>query len=358
MGTMLDRKELRAAGVGASAVLVYALLILASGQVDPGQFVRLITFYVGGAMVLWVGLGIILGFTHICVRARRSGSEPFLVELLRSAIVGRWERDRFVSLLWPPVLFASLIGSFNAFKQMVLPLAGFGADPWLARADRLLFLGNDGWRVTHALFGSAEATFAMDRLYHGWFLPMALGVILCAWLPATTYRLRTQYLLSYIGVWIGLGSLLAVLLPSVGPCFYSDLVGPSPAYEELMRRLGEMRSAEGSQLFALKNQAVLIRAQGGENLVIGGGISAMPSVHNALAALFAIAAWQASRPLGVLLGLYALVIWVGSIHLGWHYGLDGVVAVAATLGIWKVAGRIADRLERPIFAAQPRPALA
>ena len=43
---------------------------------------------------------------------------------------------------------------------------------------------------------------------------MALGVMICAWLPRATWRLRTQYLLSYITMWIGVGSVLAFLLPS------------------------------------------------------------------------------------------------------------------------------------------------
>jgi membrane-associated phospholipid phosphatase len=84
----------------------------------------------------------------------------------------------------------------------------------------------------------------------------------------------------------------------------------------------------------------------------------MPSVHNGLAFLFALAAWHVSRPLGCLFGAYALVIWIGSIHLGWHYGLDGVVSVALTIGIWRVCGRIADRLERPLLGPAAEPALA
>jgi hypothetical protein len=84
----------------------------------------------------------------------------------------------------------------------------------------------------------------------------------------------------------------------------------------------------------------------------------MPSVHNGVAFLFALAAWRANRPLGVLFGAYALLIWIGSIHLGWHYGLDGVVAVALTLWIWRVCGRIADRLESPLLPSAAEPALA
>src|SRR3546814_11813845 len=67
--------------------------------------------------------------------------------------------------------------------------------------DRALFLGHDPWRVTHAIF-SPMATYAIDRAYHGWFAPMSLGVLLCAFGARRSYRLRTQYLLSYIAVWV------------------------------------------------------------------------------------------------------------------------------------------------------------
>jgi hypothetical protein len=92
--------------------------------------------------------------------------------------------------------------------------------------------------------------------------------------------------------------------------------------------------------------------------MIGSGISAMPSVHNALAALFAMASFKLNRIAGWLLTFYAAFIWIGSIHLGWHYALDGIVAIALTFGIWHVCGRIADRLEHPLFGAQRQAAIA
>jgi hypothetical protein len=250
------------------------------------------------------------------------------------------------------------MAAFNSFKQMVLPLAGFRFDGALAEADRLLFLGRDGWQVTHAIFSSPAVTIAIDRLYHSWFLPVALGVILCAWLPASTYRLRTQYLLSYMAVWIVLGSFFAFLIPAAGPCFHSGLVGPAPEFDALMQRLQAMQAVTDTRMLALHNQDILWRAHAGDGLALGGGISAMPSVHNALAVLFAIAGWRISRAVGAVLAIYGAGIWIGSIHLGWHYAVDGIVAAGATFAIWAVCGRIADRLERPLFSSQPQTALA
>ena len=275
-----------------------------------------------------------------------------------SAVSARWKRDRGLSLLWPPILFAALMASFNAFKQMVLPIAGYRLDPLLARADHLLFFGHDPWRITHAVLGSPEATLLLDRFYHGWFAPMAVGIILCAWLPASTFRLRTQYLFSYLAVWIGIGSVLAFLFPSAGPCFYSRLVGPSSTYDALLSSLAHVQAVSGSPVMSLKIQDWLMQAHEARTLVVGAGISAMPSVHNGLAFLFALAAFRINRNLGWLFAAYAVLIWIGSIHLGWHYAVDGIIGDALTYGIWRFSGSLAERLERPLVAPRPKRALA
>jgi hypothetical protein len=35
-----------------------------------------------------------------------------------------------------------------------------------------------------------------------------------------------------------------------------------------------------------------------------------------------------------------LLVLIGSVHLGWHYAVDGYVAIAAVTGFWWIAGRI------------------
>ena len=358
---MFDAREVRATAVGAACLIVYIAVVLATGRVDPAQLYGLFADYLDGSFFLWMLVGIACALVQLCILARRSGDGPMLASAVasgRAAIMGRWRSDRGLSLLWPPVLFAALMASFNAFKQMVLPLAGYRLDPLLARADHILFLGHDPWRVTHALLPSPSATLLIDHFYHGWFAPMAVGIILCAWLPASTYRLRTQYLFTYIGVWIGIGSILAFLLPSAGPCFYTRLVGPSPSFDALLSSLRQVQAATGSPVMSLEIQDWLMEAHNARTLVVGAGISAMPSVHNGLAMLFALAAFRINRTAGWLFAAYAVLIWIGSIDLGWHYAVDGIAGDALTYGIWRLSGRLAERLERPIFAAPPEPVLA
>ncbi|HVF83655.1 MAG TPA: phosphatase PAP2 family protein [Sphingomicrobium sp.] len=355
---MTDVREVRAALLGAAIVGLYLALVLGTGLVNVGDFSQLLSGYLKISFALWVFLGLIVIAIKLGVGAFRSGREAFLADFCRGLLLVRWRRDRCVSLLWPPLLLAFLLASFNAFKQMVLPLAGFRFDPLFTALDRAVFLGADPWRVSHAIFSSERATLMIDSAYHGWFLPMTLGLSICAYLPGATFRLRTQYILTYIGVWVGIGSVLAFLLPAAGPCFYSHFHGTSPSFDELRLRLVEAQTAVGSPFTSLKYQAFLLKTFGNDQLARGGGISAMPSVHNGLAVLFALGAFRLNRLLGYVFSAYAGLIWIGSFHLGWHYAIDGLVAAALTVGLWRVTGRVADALERPLQLGSRQPATA
>jgi len=355
---MTERREIRAAGLGLVVLAAYMAFVLLSGRVDPFDFGRLFAAYLRGSFSLWLMLAF-LGLAWLLYKERpRGGVGASPLAVIAAWLQARWARDRLVSLFWPPLLFAGLMASFNAFKQMILPAAGFRFDPLFAEMDRTLFLGVDPWRISHGLFGSPAMTGLIDKAYHGWFVPMALGVMICAFLPRSSWRLRTQYLISYLTMWIGVGSLLAFLLPGAGPCYYTQFVGPSPEFEALMAKLAADQAALGSTVSALQFQDGLLAAFGSDSLMIGGGISAMPSVHNGLAALFAFAAFRIHRGLGWAMIAYAALIWIGSVHLGWHYAVDGLASILLAWGIWVGAGRIAGWLERPEGAAGAVPALA
>lgn len=349
-------RDVRATAIGLATLVLYATFVLSTDKVQATALAGLFSAYAGSALSLTALFGLIVSFVvHLRrIRAPLSGdARPTPLSTLKDLLRARWERDRFATLLWPPLMFAGLMSSFNAFKQQVLIGAGFQIDPELTAIDKALFFGIDPWRVTHALFSEPWMTLLLDRAYHLWFVPMSFGVIICALLGAKSYRLRTQYLLSYMTIWIGIGSILAWFMPSAGPCFYNDYVGPQASFAELMRQLESVRAIYGADaLGSHMSQEHLRLAYGNPELIIGGGISAMPSVHNGLSALFAIAGFSISRKLGWAMSFYAFIIWVASIHLGWHYAVDGIVSIALTIVIWKVMGRLADRLERPIFRAR------
>ncbi|ESX86560.1 hypothetical protein X756_18320 [Mesorhizobium sp. LSHC412B00] len=68
------------------------------------------------------------------------------------------------------------------------------------------------------------------------------------------------------------------------------------------------------------------------------GISAFPSMHVAMAVLFALYATRRSRLAGLLMWAFAAIIMVGSVVLGWHYAVDGYASVLISIAIWKACG--------------------
>ncbi len=336
-------REIRAVIAQAVFVLGFAASVLFSGRVDFGDFEELAGTFVNAAFSLWAIVGafvIIIVLVRGAAHAKTAGGP---ITLLATLLKERWHRDYFASLLWPPLMFAILMTAYNAFKQMILIRHPFQFDALFAQMDRAIFLGHDPWVITHALFASPFATMMIDHLYHGWYAPMALGVIVCAWLPADGWRLRTQYLLTYAGVWILFGSIIASLLPAAGPVYYNDLIAPNPSFAALMADL--RNTNQMYEIRALDIQSVLLAVQGSDSLQPGAGISAMPSVHNALAVLFAIAAFRIRKWIGWVMVAYACAIWIGSIHLGWHYAIDGLASTILTIGLWAVCGRVTDWLE-------------
>ena len=59
--------------------------------------------------------------------------------------------------------------------------------------------------------------------------------------------------------------------------------------------------------------------------------------------VFALLGWRTSRWLGWVLTGFAGVVLVGSVHLGWHYAVDGYVSIAGTLAIWVGVGALLGR---------------
>ena len=61
------------------------------------------------------------------------------------------------------------------------------------------------------------------------------------------------------------------------------------------------------------------------------------------AALFAAFAYSLNRWFGHTMAAYAALIFIGSIHLGWHYAVDGVIGIAGALAIWWICGLASRR---------------
>lgn len=282
----------------------------------------------------WVMPGLIwFGFVAIEITRRRV-ERPTLA--FRRIIV----RNRF--WLARGLLFVGLIFPFGrafvSFKSAIPAIVPFYADPYLVAVDRTIF-GTDPWRLTHAFIGPV-GTLILDRAYTVWFV---VSVILLGWFCFTRNpQLQLRGLLCYVFCWAFLGNLVAMGLASVGPCFY-DTFYHSHYYQPLMENLGTVDKQYGIR--ALRNMKYLTDTLGKDRF--GAGISAMPSIHVTMVTLLFLSTltYARARWVKIVAGLYAVMIFVGSIHLGWHYAVDGIVAIASTIVIWIGAGRFVDWVE-------------
>ena len=110
-----------------------------------------------------------------------------------------------------------------------------------------------------------------------------------------------------------------------------------------MTRLKEIHEG-GHVLNAYYWQGVLWQHHATRQAGFAMGISAMPSMHNAIAILYALTTARMARPIRIAAWSFAALIFVGSIHLGWHYAVDGIAAGLMISAIWYGAGRYLDRV--------------
>lgn len=313
-------------------------------------------------LIIW---GIALGFVCLAYMGdlllRRRPKYPLRV-MAAELHAGVLRSDLIVARGTIALGLLGLMIFFTPFKVMIGHTRGFPFDRALMELDRLVFAGHDAWEVTHALFGGVAATAVLHTAYSLWFAMVWIGVVYMMLRPERVH-LRAQYLLGFLLTWIIVGSFAAWLLASAGPCYYEGVFA-DPHFRPLIDRLHRIDAdlkavGPGFGIEALRVQDMLWASYASRKEMFGGGISAMPSMHVAMAVLMACGGWRLGRKPGVLLTVFALLIWIGSIHLGWHYALDGVVALGLTLGIWRASGCLVDRyVMREAPAVAWRPALA
>jgi PAP2 superfamily len=310
--------------------------------VDIQFYSTVFSIFLGGAAVVAV-IGTVL---YVMIVERPAGS---LYPAIGQALLGRvLSADRLANLFIPVVLGPLFFTTFGSFKRLIPLMNPYGWDHSLMIWDAWLHGGTQPWELLQPLIGTPMVTASINFIYNIWLFLLYATFI---WQACTLKRpiLRMQYLVCFLLFWIVVGTLLATVLSSAGPCYYGRITGLDDPYAPLMDYL---RAAnEVTPVWSVKVQEMLWDNYVSGGTLLGSGISAMPSMHLAIATLMALLGWRTNRWAGIGYTAFAAVILVGSVHLGWHYAIDGYVSIIVSIAIWHATGWALRRWYRPVNRA-------
>lgn len=305
----------------------------------------------------------LLAFAYACYAALKI---VYILLAVRPASPSRyiwaeWRRgplntERLLRAIPVFIGFIFFFSTFSSMKQLIPGFNPFSWDKEFAALDKFLHFGIDPWRILHAPFTLP----LIDKLYN--FFTYALNVNYNAWLVAVFAALywqlfdksnpvvRMQFFFAFLLTWAINGTLIATIFSSTGPCFFERLTGLN-YYTPLMDHL--QSANESFKIFAVSTQNMIWNAASKNESMIGGGISAMPSIHVSTALLF----WLLARGLKIkyqrLFMIFFILIAIGSVFLAWHYAVDGYLAILTTYAIWQFSGWMARGLVTPYVQQAP-----
>ncbi|MEP2234618.1 MAG: phosphatase PAP2 family protein [Alteripontixanthobacter sp.] len=222
------------------------------------------------------------------------------------------------------------------FSQMKAAIPLFNTYSWDADFiawDRAIFGGRDAWEILQPVLGYPVITALLGLLYQMWFLLLFIGTLWFAFARRAA-PVRRQFFLTYVLAWTIVGGAMATWLASVGPCFLEPLVGDA-TFAAQMDYLREAN--EQVPVMPLQVQQMLLDWHMADAGGLGSGITAMPSMHVAICVLFWLAMRRVSRRLAAVFLAFLVAIWIGSVHLAYHYAVDGLVSLIAIIALWKLS---------------------
>jgi hypothetical protein len=306
--------------------------------VDIRPYTTVFSFFVAALIVLAV-----LGATlYVMIVERPEGS---LYPAIGQALLGRvFSADRLASVFVPLVVSPLFFTTFGSFKRLIPLMNAYSWDHAFMTWDAWLHGGTQPWALLQPILGTPFATTGINFFYNFWLFLMFATFI---WQACSLKRpaVRMQYLLCFLLNWVVVGTVLATLLSSVGPCYYGRVTGLDDPYAPLMAYL--QAANEVAPVWSLKVQEMLWDNYVTHGTMLGSGISAMPSMHMSIATLMALLGWRINRWAGAGYTAFAAVILVGSVHLGWHYAIDGYVSVAVSIAVWQATGWALRRWSQP-----------
>ncbi len=219
-----------------------------------------------------------------------------------------------------------VMSAFSFLKGIIPSIKPFSFDPWLMTFDRFLHLGHDPWQLPHPLLGHPLMTYVFSLVYVTWY-SVLYGIVFWLAFWQRNRELRLQLLLTNVLLWPSPGNIAAIYFSSGGQVYDGQVTGGPIPFQPLFNYL-----QQAAAVFR-------IRAQEIQEMVWTRhlGVSAMPSMHAASAFCYFLLGRRIGRIAGWVLGTYFVLIMLGSVHLGWHYAVDGYAGIAEAFLLWRLS---------------------
>lgn len=327
--------------IGVYIAICYAAALSAglAGHFYPIMYLRSAIIMSGGVAAIFCLL-LALRAYYVMLFVRPPALTHYLWNELKQGPL-KAERYRKALPIFIGLIF--FLSSFTSMKQIIPGFHAFTWDETFARLDRILHFGVDPWRILQPVLGYPVITWLINIIYNLWLLALFIALY---WqmFSLRDQKIRMQFFYTFVLAWAINGTFLAILFSSVGPCFLERLTG-SDYYQPLMDYLHHAN--QSLELFAITTQDSVWESVKNHQSMIGGGISAMPSIHVTTALLFLLTARKLRLGIWPLFAVFFAVILVGSVHLAWHYASDGYLAIITTVIIWSFAGWLVEHVAQP-----------
>jgi hypothetical protein len=300
------------------AFLVIAY-VLAAIALDPVAY-----WFVFSKKLLKVTNALVVPFviyTFIVSRGVLSGKHNSLIDAHRSLKLS------LNPVIYYFTLFTLGLSAFTIFKLHIPIHMPFYLDHFFADLDKAIH-GVDPWILTHSIPRFPFFDGVMHFIYSGiWFISwFGTFVAVALW---KNREGRNRYMWGMALTTLICGSILATLLSSVGPIFYERFYG-----DDRFAELTDYLMQNWGMMSVYQMSTYLYSHYVADVTVLGGGISAMPSMHVAISVLNAWFLTSLGKRPAIAGWTFAAIIMFGSVYTGWHYALDGYLSFIVVTAIW------------------------